>query len=222
MDDLRPAGVTNHIERLHVSNVKFRGPEDAYQIVQEGLNALEPALDRLLSCNPDRLIMAMAVPCFWDAHEGCARVRQRIEASTSLPFILPPEALSLALRQWPGIKKIGVLTPYIPAADEHVKRYFEEDGYETVIIGLRAATEDSVINITPEQLRDGFLQLADEGVDAFVHVGTSIALARLVEMFEFWLGKPVLSVNIATYWASLRSAGIADRIEGHGQLLKAF
>jgi maleate isomerase len=38
-------------------------------------------------------------------------------------------------------------------------------------------------------------------------------------MAEFWLDKPVLAINTATYWWALRSNGITDKIDGFGSLL---
>jgi maleate isomerase len=36
---------------------------------------------------------------------------------------------------------------------------------------------------------------------------------------EFWLDKPVIAINTATYWYALRDYGIRDRIPGWGSLL---
>ena len=41
-----------------------------------------------------------------------------------------------------------------------------------------------------------------------------------IEPLEQALGKPVVSSNICTFWNSLRTAGIDDRIEGYGTLLR--
>jgi maleate isomerase len=41
-------------------------------------------------------------------------------------------------------------------------------------------------------------------------------------MAEFWLDKPVLAINTATYWHALRQNGIDDRISGFGSLLEDF
>jgi maleate isomerase len=38
-------------------------------------------------------------------------------------------------------------------------------------------------------------------------------------MAEFWLDKPVIAINTATYWYSLRQYGIKDKIRGWGSLL---
>ena len=41
-----------------------------------------------------------------------------------------------------------------------------------------------------------------------------------IEPLETELGKPVVSSNSATLWHSLRNAGIPDRIDGLGSLLR--
>ncbi|MDH3233517.1 MAG: arylmalonate decarboxylase, partial [Alphaproteobacteria bacterium] len=38
-------------------------------------------------------------------------------------------------------------------------------------------------------------------------------------MAEFWLDKPVIAINTATYWWALRKNGIDDKVMGFGALL---
>jgi maleate isomerase len=52
-----------------------------------------------------------------------------------------------------------------------------------------------------------------------VQVGTNLIMARLAGIAEFWLGKPVVAINTATYWYALRENGIADKVDGFGSLL---
>jgi maleate isomerase len=44
-------------------------------------------------------------------------------------------------------------------------------------------------------------------------------MARLSDIAEFFIGKPVVAINVATYWHALRSNGLLDKIHGFGQLL---
>ena len=60
------------------------------------------------------------------------------------------------------------------------------------------------------------------GVQAIVQVGTNLAMARLAGIAEFWLDKPVIAINTATYWWALRQNGIADKVYGFGSLLEKF
>jgi maleate isomerase len=47
-------------------------------------------------------------------------------------------------------------------------------------------------------------------------------IRRLSTMAEFWLSKPVIALNTATYWHALRTCGIDDKVRGFGRLLAEF
>ena len=56
-------------------------------------------------------------------------------------------------------------------------------------------------------------------VDAVIQAGTNLAFAEVAAIAEFWLDKPVIAINTATYWHALRTMGIADQVDGFGALL---
>ena len=86
--------------------------------------------------------------------------------------------------------------------------------------GLKAKGPISVAQFTPEHIMEGFKTLNVAGVDAFVHVGTNLPVSGLTEAIEKRCGKPLIGVNVATYWAALRRLGINDGIEGFGMLVR--
>jgi maleate cis-trans isomerase len=47
-----------------------------------------------------------------------------------------------------------------------------------------------------------------------------MATLGVIERLEHRLGKPVVTSVQATFWGALRAAGIEDRIDGAGQLLR--
>ena len=55
-----------------------------------------------------------------------------------------------------------------------------------------------------------------------IQAGTNLAFAKVAAMAEFWLEKPVIAINTATYWHALRTMGINDKIPGFGRLLQDF
>jgi maleate isomerase len=73
--------------------------------------------------------------------------------------------------------------------------------------------------VSKEQLRDAILEVNKGKVDAVVQVGTNLAMAEVAAMAEFWLDKPVIAINTATYWYALRDYGIKDKVPGWGSLL---
>ena len=71
-------------------------------------------------------------------------------------------------------------------------------------------------------LRETFLQLDGDDVDALIQVGTNVDGMRFCAAAETWLGKPVIAINTATYWHALRTVGIADQIDDFGRLMAEF
>ena len=71
-------------------------------------------------------------------------------------------------------------------------------------------------------LRDAILEVNGPDVDAIIQVGTNLIMAELAGTAEFWLDKPVVAINTATYWYALRQNGIDDRREGFGSLLSRY
>jgi maleate isomerase len=65
---------------------------------------------------------------------------------------------------------------------------------------------------------DGFNALNVDGVEAFVHVGTNLPVSALTPQIEAEFGKPLIGVNVATYWLALRRLGIQDPLTGFGVL----
>jgi maleate isomerase len=53
-------------------------------------------------------------------------------------------------------------------------------------------------------------------------LGTALPAARVSAEAERWLGKPVLAVNVVSYWHAIRECGIEDRVLGHGRILEEF
>ena len=119
-----------------------------------------------------------------------------------------------------GIRRLGVITPYMPVGDRQVRRFFTESGYEVVnLLGLKCKGPMLIAHESKQRLRDAILEVNRGKVDAIVQVGTNLAMAEVAAMAEFWLDKPVVAINTATYWYALRQFGIKDKIYGWGSLL---
>jgi maleate isomerase len=108
----------------------------------------------------------------------------------------------------------------MPVADAQVHRFFADCGFEVVRLkGLKCASPVLIAHVTERELRDAIREVEGPEVEAIIQVGTNLAMTRLAAAAEFWLDKPVLAINTATYWWALRSSGIADKIDGFGSLL---
>jgi maleate isomerase len=49
-------------------------------------------------------------------------------------------------------------------------------------------------------------------------VGTNLPVSALTPAIEAHFGKPLIGVNVATYWLALRRLGLRDALPGFGIL----
>jgi maleate isomerase len=219
-DAMRPAGVTNHFGRIHIPNDPIRNDEDFDVLMGNIRRTMFDAIDQVMTCEPDYLILGMSSETFWDGLEGSMRLREKVEAHSGVKVAMGSDASQAALRQLGDIKRIGVITPYMPLGDGQVRRFFTDCGFEIVRLkGLCCESPVAIAHVSERTLRDAILEVNGPDVDAIIQVGTNLIMARLAAMAEFWLDKPVLAINTATYWYALRQNSIDDKREGFGSLL---
>ena len=173
-----------------------------------------------MSCSPDYLIMGMSAETFWDGLEGSIELQKRVEKRAGVNVAMGSDACQAALKAFGDIKRIAVITPYMPVGDEQVRRFFTDCGFEVVAIkGLKCKSPMLIAHESEKTLRDAIIELNDPSVEAIIQAGTNLAMARVAGIAEFWLDKPVIAINTATYWWALRQNGIDDKVEGFGSLL---
>jgi maleate isomerase len=220
-DAMRPVGVTNHFSRIAIPDSKVTDDKSFMQLMHNIRGALLPALDSVLSCHPDYIVMGMSAETFWDGLDGSLKLQRRIEKRAKVGVAMGSDACQAALRKYGrGIKRLGIVTPYMPVGDRQVLRFFTDCGFEVVNLkGLKCGSPVLIAHESKQTLRDAIIEVNQGKVDAIVQVGTNLAMGEVAAMAEFWLGKPVIAINTATYWYALRQNGIKDRVQGWGSLL---
>jgi maleate isomerase len=219
-DDFRPRGVTNHFARIDIPNNPVHSDADFDQLMKNIRGSLEEAIARVITCEPDAIIMGMSSETFWDGLDGSKRLQERTEKISGRPVVMGSDACQAALRKYGDIKRLGIITPYFPIGDNQVRKFFTDCGFEVVnLVGLKCTSPVNIARVTEAEMRDAFNEVNDESVDALVQVGTNLACAKVAAYGEFWLNKPVLAINTATYWYALRSNGIMDKVDGFGSLM---
>ena len=222
-DDLRPRGVTNHFARIAIPDTPVH--DDASFLVM--LNTIRDAtfdtVDVALSMQPGCLVMGMSAETFWDGAAGAEILQRRLEERAGgVPVVMGSTAVERAIRTYGGIRRIGIITPYMEVGDANVRRYFEDQGYEVVrVVGLKSPSPMLIAHEDERTLKRAAIEAA-EGADAVIQCGTNLAFARVAAIAEFWLEKPVIAINVATYWHALRMMGIADQRDGAGRLFAEF
>ena len=221
MDDMRPPGVTNHFGRIFIPDDPIRNDADFEQLLVNIRASMETTIEQVVTCDPDRLVMGMSSETFWDGVEGAKELERRMsEVAGGRPVSMGSDAVNDALKCYGDIRRIAVVTPYMPVADKQVQRYFEDCGFDVVALeGLKCSSPVQIAHTSERELRDAINKVDGPSVEAIVQVGTNLAAARLAGVAEFWLDKPVIAINTAIYWHALRASGIDDKVQGFGSLL---
>jgi maleate isomerase len=220
-DAMRPWGVTNHHSRLIIPDTRVTDDASFMAMMDNIRAALFPALEAVLSCHPDSVVLGMSAETFWDGLAGSRVLQRKLNRVAGCGVVMGSDACQAALRAYgKGIRRLGVITPYMPIGDRQVRRFFTECGYEVVnLVGLKCRSPVLIAHESKKTLRDAINRVNRGKVDAIVQVGTNLAMAEVAAMAEFWLDKPVIAINTATYWYALRQHGIKDKVRGWGSLL---
>ncbi|MCK8784452.1 arylmalonate decarboxylase [Roseomonas sp. NAR14] len=221
---MRPPGVTNHYSRIYTPNAKAVSNETFMAgMLRIGDNTLD-AVHSVMTCEPHYLVMGMSAVTFYGGAAGADAFRQKVEAAAGVGISIGSHACTAALRAYGGVRRIAFLSPYFPACNDEVRRYFTESGFEVARdLCLQCPSWIAIAEVPPDLLREKLIELNGAGdVDAIVQVGTNLSMVRLAAAAEMWLGKPVIAINTATYWHALRANGIEDKVQGIGRLLEEF
>lgn len=212
-------GVSLHTSRIPVSTADLRGDAALDHLVEHMRQSLASAVAPLLSVEPDHLLVGISIEAVWDGRAGNERLRRQLQGSTGLPVTTAADAIEQALARLPA-RRIGLVTPYDERGNQRVVRYFSELGVAVTTVRSAVCRTAGSIARVPEDERRRLLEDAAVDADAVVQFGTNLCMARLADEAERRLGKPIIAVNAALYWAALRDGGITDRIAGFGCLLR--
>ncbi|MBW2059846.1 MAG: arylmalonate decarboxylase [Deltaproteobacteria bacterium] len=122
-----------------------------------------------------------------------------------------------------GAKRLVVGTPYLDEINVLERRYLEARGFEILDIqGMNILKDTDMVRVAPRFIMEFARSLDRPDAEAiFVSCG-ALRTLDIVDALEQKVGKPVVASNQAMFWDTLRLAGVEDRIEGYGQLLRSY
>ena len=133
-------GVTPHMSRIYIRNQDLSSNANFLGLLDQIREEIGHAIARVMTCEPDYMVMGMSAETFWDGVEGNRKFTQRVKELSGLQVATGAEACERALGLFKA-KRIGVVTPYQPIGDENVVRFFGDLGFEVKAIkGLKCPT----------------------------------------------------------------------------------
>ncbi|WP_127025367.1 maleate cis-trans isomerase family protein [Rheinheimera mangrovi] len=221
---MRPEGVVLATRGCVIPPFKVTNEQQFVEMVKAIGAATEQGLRDALTCRPDHVIFGYSAETFWDGKQRSDREFARYNAIAQeiggCNVTFGAQAIMDALKCYPGVKKIGVITPYMPVGDRQVVTFMQDIGYE--VVRIQGHCSQGPVEIAHESFgktRQLVREVDGDDVDLILQAGTNLYFTELAAQLECELGKPVLAINALTFWHALRSNGITDRIHGFGSLL---
>ena len=210
-----PPGVSFHFTRspLHA--------DPAADDFREMLSDVERAMQDLVACRVDFATYACtagSMACPADRLLGTMTETGHIPANSTA------QAIVAALRAL-GAARIAMASPYTDETNAHEAHYLGDHGFEVVAsagLGLNTSLENiqKISRVPPARVFEHARSVDRPSADALLICCTDFNTFDAIEPLEQALGKPVVSSNSAMLWHTLRQAGIQDRIDGLGTLLR--
>lgn len=221
---MRPNGVAIATRACVIPPMRVANEEDFVALVESIRDATEQGLRDALTVKPDHVIFGYSAETFWD---GKARSDQEFQRYNAIAqdiagcnVTFGAQAILDAVAQYAGVKRIAVISPYMPVGDNMVKKFLNDIGYDVPrIVGHRSPGPVEIAHETFKATRALVRQVDGDDIDLILQAGTNLYFAELAAQMEQELGKPVLSINTLTWWHALRANGIPDRLSGFGTLL---
>ena len=222
-DDMRPAGVTNHLARMVIADDPVTSDADFERQLEAIDKSLESAVDRVMDAKPNAFILGISALAVWGGSiEWGEELKRRVRkvAGWDIPISIASDAVAAGLKAHGIKRKIAIMEPYYPCIEPRLNAVLGAHGYEIVrVCHMRGKSPASYSVLSAQDMIKAIRSIDGPDVEAIVAFGANLPFAKLADEAERWLGKPVIAVNIATYWHALRHSGIDDRMDGFTRLL---
>lgn len=208
--EMVPQGVTVHTSRMWLTSLTPKGlkkmaddaPRAAKYLSQAGVDVV------VYGCTSGSLIGGVG----WEK-----RLVESIVEKVKIPTITTASAVVNALKQM-EVRKVVIATPYPQEINKLEKQFLEENGIKVLNIrGVLGSPISSHPPWVPYKLSKEIFDPQSDGV--FISC-TDFRTIEIIEKLERDLGRPVITSNQASLWATLRTGKIQETIKGYGRLLE--
>ena len=224
---MKPEGVALATRGCNIPAFEVTNEEEFVGMVKAIGASTEQGLRDALTAKPDHVIFGYSAETFWDGKDRSdrefAKYNTIAQEVGGCNITFGAQAIQDALALFPDVRRIGVISPYMPIGNQMVEKFMGDIGYE--VVRMEGHNSPGPVEIGHESFaksRQLVHAVDGEDVDAILQAGTNLYFTELADKMETELNKPVLAINAITFWHALRSNGINDRVQGFGRLLAEF
>ncbi len=212
--------VSIHGSRLWLTN-DLNGDEAFDQMNSE----IESAARYLATANVDAISYGCTTGSFYKGPGWDEEMMKLIEKASGVPAAATSPSVVQALRHF-GAKRISVASPYPEYNNTKLRAYLEAMGFEVLNLEgepVAAASGNQGINDQePESVVEFAASICRDDADALLCSCTAWRSLEAVDQLEKLTGKPVVSSNQASIWATYRNLGITEPVTGFGRLMESL
>lgn len=141
---------------------------------------------------------------------GAERVRDLVMGAAPARHVTDPLSAALAACSDLNLKRVGIVSPYIPSVAHPIRRAFEDAGIIVPdMLSFGEQIEARVARIAPASITEAVRTLARRSpLDGVFLSCTNLRTLDILAPLEAELGLPVLSSNQVLVWHMARLAGI--------------
>ena len=151
---------------------------------------------------------------------GADRVAALIRGRVAAPAVATPLTGAIAGLRALGVRRLGIVSPYVPTVAEPIRMAFVAAGFEVPrTLSFGKEVEARVARIDPASIRAAALEVGRlRDVDAVFLSCTNLRTLDIIPGIEAELDLPVLSSNQALAWEMARLAGVTAAADAPGRL----
>lgn len=207
-------GVSVHTTRIRLPKVTVEG-------IEEMMNApeLEQAARLLGSAPIDVLCFGGTSASFLHGTAYDVALTRKLQTWAPGPHITTASTASLAALAQVKAGPVVLATPYVDGVHARAIRFLEENGHTVLRHRNLGIDKDQALAEVPlEQVYDMVMDIDHPDATAVFISCTNFRSVGAIEALETALGKPVISAVQASFWHSLKVAGVKGAKPGYGRL----
>jgi len=218
-------GVGIHTVNVEIPKPHVNNEAELLQFKEQFINGLNKAVVQANFAQPEYLIMGMSLEHILHGLKDVQSVMHDIEVKYPYAWATWQDAADAALKKYKA-KRIAIISPFIKEGNDNAIKMFEDLGYEVVAsFGFACPNLVDIAHIpdsAKEEVILKYLATPENHIDAIVQCGTNMSMINVSEKLEPQLGIPIIGINAALLWYSLRENGFKEPLIKAGRLLKEF
>lgn len=121
------------------------------------------------------------------------------------------------------VQRLGILSPYIPSVNDHLRAALQGNGIETPVLGtFNEAKEENVARICENSIISSAKEVAATAeIEALFLSCTNLRTMDIISQIEEEIGIPVLSSNQVMLWHMLATKRAPNTLEHLGRLFQS-